>query len=111
MLFLKLLRESFIFAFDALRQNNTRTFLSLLGITIGIFTIITVFAAVDTFRGNLQSSVDKLGSKTIYIEKWPWGGFGDYPWWKYMQRPQVNLRDYEALRQRTTTGEGVSYQI
>ncbi|WP_442794697.1 ABC transporter permease [Pelobium manganitolerans] len=109
MLFLKLLRESFIFAFDALRQNKTRTFLSLLGITIGIFTIITVFAAVDTFRGNLQSSVDKLGSKTIYIEKWPWGGFGDYPWWKYMQRPQVNLRDYEALRQRTTTAEGVAY--
>nr|WP_294895516.1 ABC transporter permease [uncultured Pedobacter sp.] len=111
MLFLKLFRESFIFAFDALRQNRTRTFLSLLGITIGIFTIITVFAAVDTFRGNLQTSVDKLGSKTIYIQKWPWGGFGDYPWWKYMQRPQPSLRDYEALKERVTNAEGVSYQI
>ncbi len=111
MLFLKLFRESFIFAFDALRQNKTRTFLSLLGITIGIFTIITVFAAVDTFRGNLQSSVDKLGSKTIYIQKWPWGGFGDYPWWKYMQRPQPSLRDYEALKERVTTAEGLSYEI
>lgn len=111
MLFLKLFRESFIFAFDALRQNKTRTFLSLLGITIGIFTIITVFAAVDTFRGNLQTSVDKLGSKTIYIQKWPWGGFGDYPWWKYMQRPQPSLRDYEALKERVTTAEGLSYEV
>ncbi len=111
MLFLKLFRESFIFAFDALRQNRMRTFLSLLGITIGIFTIITVFAAVDTFRGNLQTSVDKLGSKTIYVQKWPWGGFGDYPWWKYMQRPQPSLRDYESLKERTTTAEGLSYEI
>jgi putative ABC transport system permease protein len=111
MLFLKLFRESFLFAFDALRQNRMRTFLSLLGITIGIFTIITVFAAVDTFRGNLQTSVDKLGSKTIYVQKWPWGGFGDYPWWKYMQRPLPSLRDYEALRERTTTAEGLSFEI
>ncbi len=111
MLFLKLLRESFLFAVDALRQNKTRTFLSLLGITIGIFTIISVFAAVDTFRGKLQESVDKLGSKTIFVEKWPWGGFNDYPWWKYMQRPTVNLRDYESLKERITSAEGVCYQI
>lgn len=111
MLFLKLFRESFIFAFDALRQNKTRTFLSLLGITIGIFTIITVFAAVDTFRGNLQTSVDKLGSKTIYIQKWPWVFGSDFPWWKYMQRPQPSLRDYEALRERVTTAEGLCYEV
>jgi putative ABC transport system permease protein len=111
MLFLKLFFESFLFAYDALRQNKLRTFLSLLGITIGIFTIITVFAAVDTFRGNLQTSVDKLGSKTIYIEKWPWGGFGDYPWWKYLQRPNASLRDYEALKDRISSADGVSYEI
>ncbi|MBU0695281.1 MAG: ABC transporter permease [Bacteroidetes bacterium] len=111
MLFLKLFRESFIFAFDALRQNRMRTFLSLLGITIGIFTIITVFAAVDTFRGNLQSSVDKLGSKTIYIQKWPWIFGGDFPWWKYMQRPQPSLRDFEALKERASTADGICYQV
>lgn len=111
MLFLKLFFESFLFAYDALRQNKLRTFLSLLGITIGIFTIITVFAAVDTFRGNLQTSVDKLGSKTIYIEKWPWGGFGDYPWWKYLQRPNAGLRDFEALKDRISSADGVSYEI
>ena len=111
MLFFRLIRESFIFAFDALRQNRTRTFLSLLGITIGIFTIIAVFAAVDTFRANLQSSVEKLGSKTIFVEKWPWGGFGDYPWWKYMQRPVPNYRDFTELQERLGSADGICYQI
>jgi len=111
MLFLKLFRESFIFAFDALRQNRTRTFLSLLGITIGIFTIISVFAAVDTFRGNLQTSVDKLGSKTIYIQKWPWGGGSDYPWWKYFQRPVPSYRDYKMLKEKNTSFTGISFDV
>ena len=82
MIFLKLFRESFLFAYDALRQNKLRTLLSLLGVTIGIFTIIAVFSAVDTLRDNLQKSVNKLGSNSIYIEKWPWIADGEYPWWK-----------------------------
>jgi putative ABC transport system permease protein len=111
MLFFKLFKESFIFAFDALRQNKTRTFLSLLGITIGIFTIISVFSGVDTFRNNLQSSVDKLGSKTIYIQQRPWVFGPGTPWWKFLQRPDITLRDYESLKGRLTTADGISYQI
>lgn len=111
MIFLKLVRESFNFAFQALRANKLRTFLSLLGITIGIMTIISVFSAVDTLRNNLQSSVDKLGSNTVYIQKWPWGGGGDYPWWKYMNRPVPDLRDYEKLSNRIGSAEGVSFEI
>jgi len=111
MIIFKLIGESFRFAFDALRQNKLRTMLSLLGITIGIFAIIFVFSAADTFRGKLQASIDKLGSKTIFIQKWPWGGFGDYPWWKYMNRPVPSLRDYELLRERLEHAEGLSYEI
>lgn len=111
MIILKLIGESFRFASDALRQNKLRTMLSLLGITIGIFAIIFVFSAADTFRGKLQASIDKLGSKTIFIQKWPWGGFGDYPWWKYMNRPVPSLRDYELLRERLEHAEGLSYEI
>lgn len=111
MIIFRLIGESFRFAFDALRQNKLRTMLSLLAITIGIFTIIAVFSAVDTFRGKLQSSVDKLGSNTIYIQKWPWS-FGDnYPWWKYMNRPQPSLRDFEALRERIENAQGVTFEI
>ncbi|PST83327.1 ABC transporter [Pedobacter yulinensis] len=110
MIVFRLIGESFRFALDAIRQNKLRTILSLLGITIGIFTIIAVFTAVDTLRNKLQESVDKLGSKTIFIQKWPWGGFGDYPWWKYMNRPEPSPRDYEQLRRRMENAQGITYE-
>src|SRR5690606_8248504 len=111
MMFLKLLWESFLFAFSALRGNRTRTLLSLLGITIGIMTIIGVFSAVDTLRSNLENSVEKLGSKTIYISKWPWDGGPDFPWWKYLNRPEPSLRDFQQLQDRLTMVDGISYDV
>ena len=111
MIFLKLLRESFLFANDALRQNKLRTFLSLVGVTIGIFTIISVFSAVDTLRNNLQKSVNKLGSNSIYIQKWPWVGGPDFPWWKYLQRPDPKLREFDELQKRSQTAVAISYEI
>jgi putative ABC transport system permease protein len=109
MIIFRLIGESFRFAADALRQNKLRTMLSLLGITIGIFTIIAVFSGVDTLRNKLQASVDKLGSKTLFVQKWPWGFGGDYPWWKYVNRPEPSLRDYEALKSRLQYVDGISY--
>jgi putative ABC transport system permease protein len=111
MIILKLIRESFLFAFDALRQNKLRTFLSLTGVTIGIFTIIAVFSAVDTLRNNLQKSVNKLGSNSIYVQKWPWVGGNDFPWWKYMQWPDPKLREFEALQKRSQTALAVTYEV
>ena len=112
MIFFKLLRESFNFAFEALHQNKLRTLLSLLGITIGIMTIIGVFSAVDTLRNNIQSSVEKLGSNTVYIQKWPWVGGPDFPWWKYISRPVPTIKDYDKLSERMDeTAEGISYEI
>ncbi len=107
---LRLIGESFWFAADALRQNKLRTMLSLLGITIGIFTIISVFSAVDTLRHKLQESVDKLGSNTLFVQKWPWM-FGDnYPWWKYMNRPQPSIRDFTALKERLENVQGICFE-
>src|SRR6195952_2425967 len=111
MIFLKLFRESFLFAFDSLRQNKLRTILSLLGVTIGIFTIIAVFSAVDTLRDNLQKSVNKLGSNSVYVEKWPWTSDGEYPWWKFMQRPVSKLKDFDELQHRSQTAAAISYEI
>ncbi|WP_082036030.1 ABC transporter permease [Pedobacter lusitanus] len=110
MMIFRLIGESFRFAADALRQNKLRTMLSLLGITIGIFTIIAVFSGVDTLRNKLQESVDKLGSNTLFVQKWPWGFGGDYPWWKYINRPDPSLRDYTALKERMENVDGISFE-
>jgi putative ABC transport system permease protein len=111
MIFFKLFRESFLFAYDALRQNKTRTLLSLLGVTIGIFVIIAVFSAVDTLRNNMHKSINKLGNNSIYVQKWPWAFGGNFPWWKYLQRPDPTLRDFDQVQKRSQTAKAVSYEI
>jgi len=111
MLFFRLILESCQFAFSALKDNRTRTLLSLLGVTIGIFTIIGVFSAVDTLRNNIEDSVKKIGSKTLYIEKWPWDGGPNFPWWKYLNRPEPTYNNYLDLKSRMTTAEYMAYMI
>lgn len=107
----RLIGESLRFAWDALRQNKLRTSLSLLGITIGIFIIIAVFTAVDTMRNKIQSSVDKLGSNTLFVQKWPWIFSDSFPWWKYVNRPEPSYRDYLALKERMESAQGVCFEI
>lgn len=110
MIVFRLIGESFRFAWDALRQNKLRTALSLLGITIGIFIIIAVFTGVDTMRNKIQSSVDKLGSNTLFVQKWPWIFDSNFPWWKYINRPQPSLRDYTNLKNRLESVEGICFE-
>lgn len=97
-----LLSESLRFAWMALVSNKLRTFLSLLGITIGIFAIIAVYAIVDSLERNIRQSVESLGSDVVYIQKWPWGGDGgEFAWWKYFQRPEVGMNDFKRLAARS----------
>jgi putative ABC transport system permease protein len=100
MLFLRLFRESFKFALDSLLANKLRTFLSLLGITIGIFAIISVFTMVDSIRNNIDKSISSLGDQVIYIQKWPWEFSSDYQWWEYMNRPPTAFNELDLVRDR-----------
>lgn len=109
MIYLRLIKESFAFAFEALRTNKLRTFLSLLGITIGILTIISILTAVDALKRNVRASIDKLGSNTMVIEKWPMLFQDDYPWWKFINRKPVDEKDYNALMPRVKTVEAAAF--
>jgi len=110
---LRLLKESLFFATNAVVVNRLRTALSLLGITIGIFAIISVFTIVDSLEMNIRESVSSLGSDVVYIEKWPWTEEDgqDYEWWQYLKRPVVNIQEYEALKDRLTRAEAVSFVV
>jgi len=109
-IFIRLLRESILFAFHAISVNKLRTFLSLLGITIGIFAIISVFTVVDALEANVRKDVEKLGSNVVFIQKWPWDFGPDYPWWKYYQRPLPGYKELDLLKQRTSLVEAFSYE-
>lgn len=108
-LLLRLIRESMMMALHALVVNKLRTILSLLGVTIGIFAIIAVFAAVDSMERDVRGSVEKLGNNVIYVQKWPWSFGGDYPWWKYWQRPLPTMEELVQLKGRTQLAEGLAF--
>jgi len=108
-LILRLIRESYIFAFQAIVVNKVRTFLSLLGITIGIFCVISVFTVFDSMENAIRKSIDSLGSNVLYIQKWPWAMGGDYPWWKYYQRPEPTLEDMKEIEKRSSLYDAVAF--
>ncbi len=109
MLFFKLTWESFRFALSALKANLTRTILSLLGVTIGIFAIIAVFTLVDSLENNIKSSFSFLGTNVMRVDRFPFAsGPQDYPWWKYFRRPPGSLSEYEFLQERLKSAEAVT---
>jgi len=110
-MFFNLVKESFRFAIGSLTENKLRTFLSLLGITIGIFAIISVFTMVDSIKRNIDKSINKLGDNVIYVQKWPWTFSSDYPWWKYMNRPVTALDELHDVRERTKLAEVCAFLI
>lgn len=108
-IFRRLLKESIIFAFQALFANRLRSFLSLLGITIGIFSIISVFTLVDTMENGIRKEIDKLGSDVIYVSKWSWVFTPDYPWWRFVNRPNPDLEDLAALEEHSEYWDGIAF--
>lgn len=110
MLIFRLIKESFSFALSEIFHNKVRTVLSLLGITIGIFCIISVFTVFDSLELSVKSSINSLGSNTLYIQKWPWSMGGDYPWWKYINRPQPNLNDLRIIKKSSNTVEACALE-
>lgn len=108
-LYLKLVNESIVMAVGALVANKLRTVLSLLGITIGILAIISVFTMVDSMEKQVRGSIESLGDDVIYIQKWPWTFGENYPWWKYWQRPVPNLKELQEVQSRCKNAEAISF--
>jgi putative ABC transport system permease protein len=107
---LRLILESLGFAWKALKSNLLRTILSLLGVTIGIFSIIAVLTLVDSLKTNIISSLNFLGTDVIYVHKWPWGaGDRGRDWWKeYIKRPNASYSEYRFLKANMQEGQVVS---
>ncbi len=109
----EIVTSSFKMALQELWKNKLRTFLSLFGITIGIFCIIGVLAVVNSLERNIQNEVRSLGTNTIYVDKWDYtaGGGPDYPWWKYVNRPMPKYEDLKRIKERTPTAKYVAFKI
>jgi putative ABC transport system permease protein len=102
--------ESFRFAWRALKSNLLRTILSLLGVTIGIFAIITVLTFVDSLEKNIKDSLNFLGTGVIYVEKWPFlaDNDGEYKWWEFWRRPNASYSEFKFLQENLKNQNGIS---
>jgi putative ABC transport system permease protein len=109
MKFLIQVYESLIFAYQALRSNILRTTLSLLGVSVGIFAIVAVFTAVDSLNKNIRSEIDSFaGSGVLYVGKWPWIMQNNYPWWKYLNRPEMKYTEFQFLKDNLKSAKAIA---
>lgn len=109
-MYLRLISESFKFAMNALRTNKLRTLLSLLGVTIGIFSIIAVLAAVDSLDKKIKKDLSSLDKNMVYLFK---GSFGpsEIPRWKRDQFPEVKYDEYLFLKNNMPNVAEMAFQL
>ena len=105
----KILIESIVQAFQQIWGNKLRSFLTLLGIIIGIWCIITVLSAVDSLEANIRGSFEKLGDDVVYVQKFPWGNHGEIDWEKILRRPEPDFEDYQAIQKRVKSADKIGY--
>lgn len=107
----KLVTESIIFAFGSLKGDKFRTFLSLFGVTIGIFSIVTVFTAIDALQSNVERGLNSFGSTTVYVQQFPFAPEDgqEYKWWEFRTRPVPKYEEYLFLRSNSKTLDAISF--
>jgi len=110
-MFLRLFKEGFLFAVNSVIVNKLRTFLSLFGITIGIFSIISVFTVLDWMEKSIHDSISSMGENVIYVHKFPWGLNFNQPWWDLIKRPVVSNIDYQAVLAKSTKAAAVCMTV
>jgi putative ABC transport system permease protein len=85
--------------------------LTLLGITIGIFSIISVFTVFDSLENKIKTSIDSLGDNVLFVQKWPWAFGGDYPWWKYLSRPVAKINELSEIERRSEAYSAATFVV
>jgi putative ABC transport system permease protein len=110
LLYFRLLKESFSFAMNALSNNKLRTLLSLLGVTIGIFSIIAVLAAVDSLDQKIKKDLSTLDKNTIYLMRFSFGPT-EIPAWKREQFPDVTYEEFDYLRKTLVDADKMSFNL
>tara|TARA_B100001758_G_scaffold12874_2_gene9458 strand:- start:15330 stop:16571 length:1242 start_codon:yes stop_codon:yes gene_type:complete len=92
-----MLKESFWMAIDSIRKNKLRSSLTLLGISIGVFSVIGVMTAIRTLESSVESGLNVFAANSFVIQKYPGISFNDR---KYRKRKNIDYTQYEKLKNR-----------
>ena len=95
--FLFELKESLMIALRAIRANKFRSFLTMLGIIIGVTVVVLMTTAIKGIDNSFQKGISALGSDVIYVDKYTW--FSNTDFWKMRNRPNITMDDYNKFKQ------------
>jgi putative ABC transport system permease protein len=99
-------------ALNSLRANKLRSLLTILGIVVGIFSIISISTIIAMLQNSIESGVSMLGQNTFQIQKWPvMGGGGPEFWEKYRNRHDITLEEYDRLKEKLTIAQSVGAEM
>ena len=105
----RFLKESFKLSLNTLLENRFRSILSLLGISIGIMSIVIIFSVVNSLEKTLNQSVTTLGENVIYVQKWPWSSGKEYEWWKFFRNPNVNFDEFKFINEKSSLSQNIAF--
>lgn len=91
--------ENVKMAFQSLKMNKLRSFLTMIGVVVGVFSIIGVMTALGVLRESINNSLSQLGSETFTVRKYPTLQTGDMDWMKYMHRKEITYEDIRYVRE------------
>ena len=94
-----IITESFWMAIDAIRKNKLRSSLTLLGISIGVFSVIGVMTAIRTLESSIESGLNVFATNTFVIQKYPEISFGDDR--KIAKRKNIDFLQYQKFKSRS----------
>jgi putative ABC transport system permease protein len=105
------LRESFFMAMSALAAHKLRSALTLLGVLVGVFSIIVVMTAMRVMQNNIENEISQLGSSTFMVRKWPGIYFGGPEGFeKYWRRKNITLAQGMQLQEKATLARSVGVE-
>ncbi len=105
------LRESFRMAMGALAAHKLRSGLTLLGVLVGVFSIIVVMTAMRVMQSDIEKQLSRLGSQTFVVRKWPGIYFGGPEGFeKYWRRKNITLAQGMQLQEKATLARSVGVE-
>lgn len=95
-------------AFASLQANKLRSLLTILGIVVGIFSIIAISTVIEMLQSSIEKGVSQLGQNTFQIQKWPAVNDGGNNRARFRNRPDITLEDYYALKEKLVEAKYVA---
>ncbi len=101
------LGEGVRIAVSALTGNHLRTFLTTMGIVIGVMTVIAIVAIIDGLDASFASQIGNLGAHTVYVDKWKWINTGN-EWWEMRNRKNMGRTELDAIEREASLATAVA---